>query len=65
MLHQVRRRRRRPAATHLTIVCAWCKQRQCDANGWGPRRPAPEESQLSHGICPECYASELAKLGRK
>jgi hypothetical protein len=47
------------------IVCAWCRERQLYGNSWGPRTVAGDESNLSHGICPECFGRERAKLDAK
>lgn len=60
-------RRARPerAMKTYTIICAWCKERQRHGNGWGPRTARGDERNLSHGICPECFNRERAKIEGK
>jgi hypothetical protein len=47
-----------------TVVCAWCKERQRYGDTWGPRKTRMNDSQLSHGICPDCFRRELEKTGQ-
>lgn len=50
------------SAAPLTIVCAWCK-RVLDSGKWVLVTPAGN-SQLSHGICPECnYKMRISLRG--
>jgi hypothetical protein len=54
--------RQRQAATTYSIICAWCKQRQRYGDTWGPCTASSDDPNLSHGICPECFERERAKL---
>jgi len=41
----------------MKIICAWCKK--IIEEGKEP------DEESSHGICPECYDKELAKLKKE
>jgi len=57
-----RRARTERPMTNYIIICAWCRERQCNGGTWGPRTASDDERNLSHGICPECFSRERAKL---
>ena len=45
-------------------ICSYCRKIRDDANYWQSLESYVEEhtgSQFSHGICPSCYESELAR----
>jgi hypothetical protein len=67
MLNYTPRRRARTdrTVTTYTIICAWCNERQRHGNSWGPRTTRGDERNLSHGICPECFNRERAKIDGK
>jgi hypothetical protein len=45
------------------VVCGWCgRTKQCDGS-W--RAQGVGIGNVSHGICPECHAKELAKIKQK
>lgn len=54
-----------PAIQEMTIICAWCKQRERTGDTWGPLCSDPNAPGASHGICPACFVSEEAKLAQK
>lgn len=60
---------RRAKALHrqslYPIICAWCNRKERYGDSWGPCQEYPAGQELSHGICPECFASERAKIDRK
>ncbi len=43
-------------STEMTVSCAWCSKAMGTKDGQGV-------SGVSHSICPECYAKELARNG--
>jgi len=44
-------------------VCSWCNKVRDRRGRWRQVEPAPERgSEASHGLCPECYASEMQLL---
>lgn len=49
----------------MPVVCAWCKARERRGEVWRPLKMNPDASQVSHGICPDCFARELDKFNRK
>jgi len=40
----------------MRIECAWCKKLIGFKDGQG-------KTETSHGICPKCYAKEMAEIG--
>lgn len=44
----------------MAVQCAWCRLWRVDTV-WTPVAPA-SVAKVSHGICPECAAAQLAKL---
>ena len=43
-------------------MCAWCKKVRDDSNYWHQVEEyikARSNSEISHGICPDCYDSYL------
>lgn len=46
------------------VICAWCKARQRRGDTWGPLKTRFDSTQVSHGICPDCFAHELQRLKR-
>lgn len=62
ILHAVRAELERPIA-----VCARCGAIKSPGGEWGPpggvETASIARSRLSHGLCPDCLAQELGKLG--
>ena len=46
------------ASVTLPIVCAWCERVRTSARGWEESSAPPRAEQATHGICPECLATE-------
>ncbi len=45
------------SAKALPIVCAWCERVRTTAGRWEKAEgAAPEASESTHGICPDCLA---------
>ncbi|MEM7030532.1 MAG: hypothetical protein AAF629_13260 [Chloroflexota bacterium] len=41
-----------------TVLCAWCKSKtRHPRKGWQSLTGALHDSDVSHGICPDCYRS--------
>jgi hypothetical protein len=47
-------------ATKLQRVCAWCG-RVYERNRW-QKKTLKDDCQVTHGICPDCYAVVMSKL---
>ncbi|MFI4942970.1 MAG: hypothetical protein ACHP85_06890 [Burkholderiales bacterium] len=45
------------ACVTLPIVCAWCERVRTSA-GWEESSAPPRAEHATHGICPECLATE-------
>jgi ribosomal protein S14 len=62
MLQRTKPQNEEPQNTY-TIVCAWCG-RERHRSTWRkfqlPR--LGKRAEVSHGICPECYERQIAKL---
>jgi len=51
----------------LIPICAWCKKIRNDAGYWQRLETylhAHTEAEFSHGICPECYETQMRKSPR-
>ena len=54
----------RPATRNLTTACAWCGSVLIGSNRWDrPAQPLPR-TNITHGICPSCYAQVQAERAR-
>lgn len=47
----------------ILIACAWCARTKVGSQWKQPAEPTPGTA-ISHGICPTCYAIQLAKVPR-
>jgi hypothetical protein len=63
-----------PAAEHLVNMCGWCKRVQLPSGEWVDAEAAIQTlgifstvapPGLTHGMCPECYASIMDSLDRE
>lgn len=51
------------AAQTYTIVCAWCGRERQRSSWRKVRFPRlAKRADVSHGICPDCYERQMAKL---
>jgi hypothetical protein len=50
----------KPSGKNIITVCAWCK-RVADENGnyYTTNNKLPSNSQITHGICPDCLAKQM------
>jgi len=51
----------------MTIKCAWCgkpKIKIADED-WDDAEEGELQDLVSHGICDECFAREMAEVGRR
>jgi hypothetical protein len=46
------------ASVTLPIVCAWCERVRTSAGGWEESTAPPRAEHATHGICPDCLATE-------
>ena len=51
------------ASLTLPIVCAWCERVRTSAGGWEESSVPPRAEHATHGICPECLATEKRAAG--
>jgi hypothetical protein len=51
----------------LPCVCAWCERIRTLAGRWEDAEQEPVLEDATHGICPECLATQTreATLGRE
>ena len=42
----------------LPIVCAWCERVRTSPGRWEETDMAPVAERATHGICPECLATQ-------
>ena len=42
----------------LPCVCAWCERVRTLAGGWEEPSVEPAVEDATHGICPECLATQ-------
>jgi hypothetical protein len=46
------------SAVDLLIVCAWCERVRNGAARWEEADQQPTAGEATHGICPECLATQ-------
>lgn len=46
----------------MLVVCAYC-DRQRVGGVWLPSLPPPESEMVSHGMCDECYHTQMIEWG--
>lgn len=51
----------------LAVLCAWCGKKKEGDNTWSEITPNQKiklerETKISHGICPDCFEKERAKI---
>ena len=46
------------SAVALLIVCAWCERVRNGAERWEQTEREPAAREATHGICPECLATQ-------
>ncbi len=46
------------AQSALPTVCAWCDRVRTSPEHWEPTDVAPVAERATHGICPECLATQ-------
>lgn len=65
MTMTIRRRTSAPIQSNgYIIACAWCGRVRRGAI-WRRRRHQPPGHNVSHGICPDCFSRQIARLDSK
>lgn len=47
----------------LPCVCAWCERVRTLGGGWEEPAPEPAVEEATHGICPDCLATQKREAG--
>ena len=57
-------RERATSAQPLLVACMFCKRVQPEGGAWQAPRAAVPLDSVSHGICPDCFATHYPEFER-